>query len=116
MQGGSDHRPGGLPGFGPGLAGALHPAAGPPPADTPGVPGVHQPGWWSACPPAARDLRFDTSVPHPARVYGYWIGSKDNYEADRKAAEEVIRLRPQVVASARANRAFLCRVVRYLAA
>jgi hypothetical protein len=55
-------------------------------------------------------------VPHPARAYGYWIGSKDNYEADRKAAEEVIRLRPQVVASARANRAFLGRVVRYLAA
>jgi hypothetical protein len=97
------------------------------------VPGVHQPGWWTACPPAARDLRVDTSVPHPARVYGYWIGGKDNYEADRSAAEEgiggkdnyeadrsaaeeVIRLRPQVVDSARANRAFLARAVRYLAA
>jgi hypothetical protein len=55
-------------------------------------------------------------VPHPARVYGYWLGGKDHYEADRKAAEEVIRLRPQVVASARANRAFLARVVRFLAA
>jgi hypothetical protein len=49
-------------------------------------------------------------------VYGYWIGSKDNYEADRMAAEEVIRLYPQVVASARANRAFLGRAVQYLAA
>jgi hypothetical protein len=49
-------------------------------------------------------------------VYGYWIGGKDHYEADRKAAQEVIRLRPEVVASARANRAFLGRVVRYLAA
>jgi O-methyltransferase involved in polyketide biosynthesis len=49
-------------------------------------------------------------------VYGYWIGSKDNYEADRKTAEEVMRLRPQVIASARANRHFLARVVRYLAA
>ncbi len=49
---------------------------------------------------------FDTSAPHPARVYDYWLGGKDHYEADRKAAEEVIRLRPQVVASARANRLF----------
>jgi tagatose-1,6-bisphosphate aldolase non-catalytic subunit AgaZ/GatZ len=59
---------------------------------------------------------FDTSVPHPARIYAYWLGGKDHYEADRKAAEEVIRLRPQVVAGARANRAFLARVVRFLAA
>jgi len=60
--------------------------------------------------------RFDTSVAHPARVYAYWLGGKDHFPADRKAAEEVMRLRPQVVASARANRAFLARVVRYLAA
>jgi hypothetical protein len=49
-------------------------------------------------------------------VYGYWLGGKDNFPADRKVAEEVIRLRPQVVAGARANRAFLARVVRFLAA
>jgi len=49
-------------------------------------------------------------------VYGYWLGGKDHYPADREAAEEVIRRRPQVVAGARANRAFLARVVRYLAA
>jgi SAM-dependent methyltransferase len=55
-------------------------------------------------------------VPHPARIYAYWLGGKDHYAADRHAAEEVIRLRPQVVAGARANRAFLSRVVRFLAA
>jgi SAM-dependent methyltransferase len=55
-------------------------------------------------------------VPHPARVYGYWLGGKDHYPADRVAAEEVMRRRPQVVAGAQANRAFLARVVRYLAA
>jgi len=60
-------------------------------------------------------LRFDPSVPHPARVYSYWLGGKDHYPADREVAEEVIRRRPQVVAGARANRAFLARVVRYLA-
>jgi hypothetical protein len=55
-------------------------------------------------------------VPHPARVYDYWLGGKDHYEADRRVGERVIRERPQVVAGARANRAFLSRVVRHLAA
>jgi S-adenosyl methyltransferase len=59
--------------------------------------------------------RFDPDVPHPARVYSVWIGGKDHYPADRKAAAEVARCRPQVVAGARANRAFLARAVRYLA-
>jgi hypothetical protein len=67
-------------------------------------------------PPGQRtiSLQFDTSVPHSARVYGYWLGGKDHFPADRQAAEDVIRLRPQVVAGARANRAFLARVVRFL--
>jgi S-adenosyl methyltransferase len=60
--------------------------------------------------------RFDPDVAHPARVYGYWLGGKDHFPADRNAARTVMRERPQVVASARANRAFLARVVRYLAA
>jgi hypothetical protein len=59
--------------------------------------------------------RFDPGVPHPARVYNVWIGGKDAYAADRRAAEEVAAYRPQVVAGARANRAFLARAVRYLA-
>jgi O-methyltransferase involved in polyketide biosynthesis len=57
---------------------------------------------------------LDTSVAHPARVYSYWLGGKDNFPADRQAAEEVKRHRPQVVASAWANRAFLARAVRFL--
>ncbi len=61
-------------------------------------------------------FQFDPSVPHPARVYGYWLGGKDHYPADREVAEEVILRRPQVVSGARANRAFLARVVRFLAA
>src|SRR5690349_13078760 len=65
---------------------------------------------------AAPGPRFDPSVAQAARVYNYWLGGKDHYSADRKAAEEVMRLRPQVVASARANRSFLARVVRFLAA
>jgi hypothetical protein len=65
--------------------------------------------------PIAPDPLFDPTVPHAARVYGYWLGGKDHYSADREVAEEVIRRRPQVVAGARANRGFLARVVRYLA-
>jgi S-adenosyl methyltransferase len=61
------------------------------------------------------DLRLDTSVAQSARVYDYWLGGKDHFPADRKAAEDVARLRPQVVAGAHANRAYLARVVRYLA-
>ena len=64
----------------------------------------------------AADPRFDPSVAHPARVYNYWLGGKDNNAADRQAGEEVMRLRPEVVAGARANRYFLARLVRFLAA
>src|ERR1700730_13899260 len=59
---------------------------------------------------------FDARVAHPARVYDYWLGGKDNFEADRIAGEETIAAYPAIRASARANRAFLARSVRYLAA
>jgi hypothetical protein len=72
-------------------------------------------GWLSGCAVTDPCTRLDPTVPHPARVYGYWLGGKDHYQADRQAAEEVMARRPQVVASARANRRFLARVVRYLA-
>lgn len=65
---------------------------------------------------AAGGSRFDPDVPHAARVYNFWLGGKDHFLADRKAAREVMRARPQVVEGARANRSFLARVVRYLAA
>ncbi len=58
---------------------------------------------------------FDVTVAHPARVYDYWLGGKDNFEPDRKAAEEVIAVRPTILRDIRANRAFLGRAVRFLA-
>ena len=58
---------------------------------------------------------FDARVAHPARVYDYWLGGKDNFEADRIAGEATIAAYPAIRASARANRAFLARSVRYLA-
>jgi S-adenosyl methyltransferase len=59
---------------------------------------------------------FDTSVPHIARVYDYWLGGKDNFPADRAMGERTIAAYPDLVHSVRANRAFLARTVRYLAA
>lgn len=59
---------------------------------------------------------LNTSVPHPARVYDYFLGGKDNFEADRIAAEAGIKAFPKTAESARAARAFLRRVVRFLAA
>lgn len=59
---------------------------------------------------------IDTSRPHPARMYDYYLGGWDNYEVDRVAAERVIEVHPQVRLSARANRAFLRRAVRELVA
>jgi O-methyltransferase involved in polyketide biosynthesis len=53
---------------------------------------------------------------HPARVYDYWLGGKDNFAADRIAGEATIAAYPAIRASARANRAFLARSVRFLAA
>ena len=59
---------------------------------------------------------FDTSVAHAARVYDYWLGGKDNFAADRRAAEDVIAVRPSIRNDVRANRLFLGRAVRWLAA
>ena len=59
---------------------------------------------------------FDTGVAHPARVYNYWLGGKDNYAADREAAERAIAANPNILPGVRANRAFLRRAVQYLAA
>ncbi|GES29080.1 SAM-dependent methyltransferase [Streptomyces angustmyceticus] len=59
---------------------------------------------------------IDTSRPHPARMYDYYLGGWDNYEVDRVAAERVIEVHPQVRLSARANRAFMRRAVRALTA
>jgi hypothetical protein len=57
----------------------------------------------------------DTSRPHPARMYDYYLNGKDNYAADRDAAAKVLAAVPEIRAIARANRAFLHRAVRYLA-
>lgn len=61
-------------------------------------------------------LPFDVSVAHQARIYNYLLGGKDHYAADRAASEELLKIYPDTAFNARANRAFLGRAVRYLAA
>ena len=58
---------------------------------------------------------IDTSKPHPARMYDYFLGGKDNFAADRQAAESALDSWPTVRTAARENRRFLGRAVRYLA-
>jgi hypothetical protein len=60
--------------------------------------------------------RFDTSVASIARIYDYWLGGKENFKADREAAEAMIQQYPDIVAGVRMNRAFLGRAIHYLAA
>src|SRR5215469_14799821 len=55
-----------------------------------------------------------TDIPHPARVYDYWLGGKDNFAADREAAEWVLKVVPEMLDAARAGRQFLVRSVRYM--
>ncbi|MEV6116340.1 SAM-dependent methyltransferase [Streptomyces sp. NPDC052109] len=59
-------------------------------------------------------VRIDTSKPHPARIYDYLLGGKDNYEVDRVAGDQLAAAAPEVWISVRANRAFLHRAVRYV--
>jgi hypothetical protein len=66
-----------------------------------------EPGW---VPP-----EIDTAKANVARVYDYWLGGNHNFQADRDLARTIIALDPNIRTTMRANRAFLGRVVRFLA-
>ena len=59
---------------------------------------------------------IDTTVPHSARIWNYWLGGKDNYAVDREAGDQYKEIFPGIAVVARTSRAFLTRAVRYLAA
>jgi O-methyltransferase involved in polyketide biosynthesis len=67
---------------------------------------------------AEKDLMagIDTSVPHSARIWNYWLGGKDNFPVDQEAGDAYTAVFPQIVEVARASREYLGRAVRYLAA
>jgi hypothetical protein len=60
-------------------------------------------------------LEFDASVPNIARMYDYWLGGKDNFTADREAADRQAQAIPQLPWLARQNRGFLQRAVAFCA-
>jgi len=57
---------------------------------------------------------IDTTKPHSARIYDYFLGGKDNFAADREVADQAIASSPSIRVAARENRAFIGRAVRYL--
>jgi len=59
--------------------------------------------------------KIDTSVPHSARIWNYWLGGKDNFAVDREAGDQYRKIFPGIVEVAQASRQFLIRTVRYLA-
>ena len=73
-------------------------------------------GDWLSAPVAEPEepVGFDTSIAHPARVYDYWLGGKDNFEADRIAGSAAAQANPAILTGVRANRAFLARAVGLL--
>lgn len=61
----------------------------------------------------AKPPEIDPKVASSARVYDYWLGGKDNFAADRELAAKIDATMPGTAQSARVNRAFLRRTVRY---
>jgi len=71
------------------------------------LPGSNAPG-------SERPLASYASIAHVARVYDYLLGGKDNFAVDREAAEQAMRINPDIVPTARANRAFGARTTGFL--
>jgi len=66
-------------------------------------------------PDATAGTGIDTTVPHSARIWNYWLGGKDNYAVDREAGDQYREIFPGIAVVARTSRGFLTRAVRYLA-
>jgi hypothetical protein len=65
-------------------------------------------------PEPAEHQKIDTSVPHSARIWNYWLGGKDNYPVDEAAGDAYTAVFPGIVTIARSSRAFLRRNITYL--
>ena len=68
-----------------------------------------------AAAPGSAQQKIDTSVPHSARIWNYWLGGKDNYPVDEEAGDAYTGVFPGIVTIARSSRAFLRRNISYLA-
>jgi hypothetical protein len=65
--------------------------------------------------PAGPEPALNSSTPHNARVWNYWLGGKDNFECDRAVGDRIREVFPDIVTIARESRRFHVRAVRYLA-
>ena len=65
--------------------------------------------------PATAGTAIDTTVPHSARIWNYWLGGKDNFAVDREAGDQYLEIFPGIGVVARTSRGFLTRAVAYLA-
>jgi S-adenosyl methyltransferase len=73
-------------------------------------------GWFPGIKPSRpAPVDLDTGVPHPARVYDYILGGKDNFAADQAAAQAAMATNPHVATAMRANRAVMRRMAAFLA-
>jgi ubiquinone/menaquinone biosynthesis C-methylase UbiE len=68
----------------------------------------------TTAPGPAAQQKIDTSVPHSARIWNYWLGGKDNYPVDEEAGDAYTAVFPGIVTIARSSRAFLRRTITYL--
>ncbi|MBV9161692.1 MAG: SAM-dependent methyltransferase [Pseudonocardiales bacterium] len=69
----------------------------------------------SSSTPRQGSPKIDVTVPHSARIWNYWLGGKDNYPVDREVGDQFYEIFPDIIAVARASRAFIARSVQYLA-
>ncbi|GAA3833588.1 SAM-dependent methyltransferase [Streptomyces phyllanthi] len=69
----------------------------------------------SSGPDTAPSAKIDSTVPHSARIWNYWLGGKDNYPVDHEAGDAFREIFPGITDLARDSRAFLGRAVRHLA-
>jgi hypothetical protein len=59
---------------------------------------------------------IDTTIPHSARVWNYWLGGKDNYQVDRDAGDDFAAKCPEIFSLAKLSRQFLVRAVQHMVA
>jgi O-methyltransferase involved in polyketide biosynthesis len=85
------------------------------PEPAPAVPGGPGAGAAGRDPGGPPPPGLDVSTAHPARVWNYWLGGRDYFAADRAAGEQLDQEFPHLAQTARAERAFLVRAVRFLA-
>ncbi|KJE19937.1 S-adenosyl methyltransferase [Frankia torreyi] len=71
--------------------------------------------WWRSLAEEHPSIDLKTDQPHTARIYDYFLGGKDNFPADRVAAEQASAAFPNASLAARQNRAFMVRAIRHLA-